>query len=341
MKTIIFRADSSPEIGMGHVYRLISLINYLHLEYRCRLFTNNVSILPHEDIQNLNVEIHEISKENIYTTPDQKTKESQIDFDLTHILSGNEIVVLDGYWFGYKYQKSVKVTGAKLVIIDDFANGTFYTDMIINHAPAISKKDYLALPNTAFLLGPEFSILRPSFLSLAKKRDVIKKHEKSLLICFGGSDFFDYTNMILETVSKTDLFNKINVIVGKGYAGAEGLRQNYGDRISLFVGINEQEMASLMADSEIAIVPASTVLYEAIAAQCKVITGYYTENQKMIYEGFLSTGVVVGCSDFKKIAENFSELYEHAQMLRSCDGLIDGLSDIRIKKALQDLVLTQ
>lgn len=337
MSTIIFRADSSSEIGMGHVYRLISLIKYLHLEYRCLFFTNNINRQLSEDLKGIHVEIHEVEKKYEYTIPSHRKIKSEISFDLDKIITGDEIVVLDGYWFGYNYQKSVRAAGAKLIVIDDFATGLFHADIIINHAPAICKKKYIALSSTRFLLGPNFSIIRPSFLALAKRKNVIRKVEKSIIICFGGSDFFDYTNMILETVCKIGLFETISVVVSHSYNGVENLKQKYGDTISLYCSVSEKEIADLMSLSETAIVPASTVLYEAVAAQCKVITGFYTENQRMIYEGFISAGAVIGCGDFKKIASNFIELYKNALALHSHDRIIDGLSDLRIKKALSNL----
>jgi UDP-2,4-diacetamido-2,4,6-trideoxy-beta-L-altropyranose hydrolase len=335
IRTIVFRADSSPEIGMGHVYRLISIIKYLHKDYRCLLVTNNISALPTKDLSSLFFEVIEINQQFKYCTPDKKNKEEEIDFDLGFLLKGDEIVVIDGYWLGERYRHSVKLTGAKLVVIDDFAEGFFYADMIINHAPCVDKSSYNALPNTKFLLGTDFSIIRPAFLNLARVVTDVKKRSKSILICFGGTDYFDFTSLMLEVVVSTGIFEEINVVVGKGYSYTNQLVKKYGERIVIHRDLEEVKLSELMAICESAIVPSSTVLYEALAAGCNVVTGYYTQNQKMIYDGFVSKELVVGCNDFKGISKDFFIDFNKKKITNP--NIIDGFSDIRIKHAFEQI----
>lgn len=336
-KSIIFRADSSPEIGMGHVYRLISLIKYLHIDFDCTLVTNNIKILPHDDLLNVNLKLNEINTSFKYCTPDRKKHDQEIDFDIEYILNGDEIVILDGYWFGHKYQKAAKSTGSKVIVIDDFANGFYNADMIINHAPGITARFYNVLPHTKLLLGPDFSILRPTFLQLARMGNVVIKNKQSVFICFGGSDYFNFTDVIVETVVRSEFFKEIHVVVGKEYLQLNKLKEKYGNLIFIHYDLNEVNMACLMNICEIAIVPSSSVLYEAIAAGCKIITGYYSKNQKSIYEGFIATNMIVGCQDFRGFPSCFLDLYKKVLELRTSKKIVDGMSDKRIKSAIENL----
>jgi UDP-2,4-diacetamido-2,4,6-trideoxy-beta-L-altropyranose hydrolase len=336
-KSIVFRADSSPEIGMGHVYRLISLIKYLHIDFDCTLVTNNIKILPHDDLLNVNLKLNEINTSFKYCTPNRKKNDQEIDFDLEYILNGDEIVILDGYWFGRKYQQAAKLRGAKVIVIDDFANGFYNADIIINHAPGITAKFYNILPHTKLLLGPDFSILRPSFLKLARMQIEVIKKKKSVFICFGGSDYFNFTDVIVETVVRSALFEEIHVVVGKEYLQINKLKEKYGNTIILHYDLNEVNMACLMNICELAIIPSSSVLYEAIAAGCKIITGYYSNNQKTIYEGFLATNMVVGCHDFSGFPSSFLSIYKKILEVSTSKKIIDGMSDKRIKFAIENL----
>lgn len=336
-KSIVFRADSSPEIGMGHVYRLISLIKYLHVDFDCTLVTNNIKILPNDDLLNVNLKLNEINTSFKYCSPDRKKHGQEIDFDLEYILNGDEIIILDGYWFGHKYQKAAKLTGAKVIVIDDFANGFYNADIIINHSPGIKAKFYNVLPHTKLLLGPDFSILRPSFLQLARMENAVIKKKQSVFICFGGSDYFNLTDIIVETVVRSELFKEIHVVVGKGYLQFNKLKEKYGSSIILHYDLNELNMASLMNICELAIIPSSSVLYEAIAAGCKIITGYYSNNQKTIYEGFIATNMVVGCQDFSEFPSSFLSMYKKVIELSTSKKIIDGMSDKRIKSAIENL----
>lgn len=336
-RKIIFRADSSPEIGMGHVYRLISLIKSLHLEFECMLVTNNIHAVPSQELAGINLKLIEVNMSFKYSTPGEKKTIQEVDFDLNDILHGDEIVVLDGYWFGELYQKALKSIGIKLIVIDDFANAFFNADIIINQAPGISESMYKACPHTIFLLGPDFAMLRPSFLELAGRGDLIVKKKDSILVSFGGSDFYDYTNMALEVIVSSAYFSEINVVVGGGYKKIDNLQFKYGNLINIHHSLLEKEMASLMSRNEMALVPSSGVLFEALAAGCKILTGYYTQNQRLIYDGFVAKQLVVGCGNFREFGVNFFEFYKNIATLRTPKQTIDGLSGERIKKAISNL----
>jgi RimJ/RimL family protein N-acetyltransferase len=57
-------------------------------------------------------------------------------------------------------------------------------------------------------------------------------------------------------------------------------------------------MASCFGASDVAIVPASGILYEAIAAGCRVISGTYVENQKLLFQGMADLGALESAGTF-------------------------------------------
>ena len=49
-----------------------------------------------------------------------------------------------------------------------------------------------------------------------------------------------------------------------------------------------------MEQCNVAIVPASSLLFEIVAIKMPVISGYFVENQKDVYKGFLDAGLIIG-----------------------------------------------
>jgi spore coat polysaccharide biosynthesis predicted glycosyltransferase SpsG len=79
-------------------------------------------------------------------------------------LKGDEIVVLDNYYFDTNYQKKIKEKGCRLVCIDDMHDKHYVADVVINHAEGIVKSHFSYDPNTLLLLGLKYALLRSPFL---------------------------------------------------------------------------------------------------------------------------------------------------------------------------------
>ena len=153
MKTKIYiRADGNSIIGLGHLVRCIALAKMLENNFEI-IF---VSIEIPENI------IEEIEKNNI------KISKINSNSGLLKLLNGDEIVIIDQYDIALDFHDKIKKTGAKLVCIDDIHDKEFNADLIINHSPGITTKNYKAKSYTQFALGPDYVLLRPLFLNSSK-----------------------------------------------------------------------------------------------------------------------------------------------------------------------------
>jgi UDP-2,4-diacetamido-2,4,6-trideoxy-beta-L-altropyranose hydrolase len=336
LRRLILRADCSSEIGSGHLFRLIALSRMLEKQFEYCFVTNDLTYIPQEEKKRSGFSCIEVPNFK-YCPPDKKKRGEEIFFDLDDILTGDEIVITDGYWFGSKYQKAIKDKGCILICIDDLMEHEFYADLIINHAPGIAPNNYFAQDYTRFALGLDFAILRPSFLQQAKE-DIVRAPKSSMFICFGGSDFLNLTVPTLQAVLDTCSFEKINIITGLGYKHIDVLTEyvNNDDRIIWHRNLTEKDLLDVMLQSSVALVPSSGILYECLAVGCEVISGYYTNNQKNIYKGFLESGTIFGCDDFSLISFYLKKyLLERDNFYHP--KVIDGLSGIRIAELINDL----
>lgn len=313
---IVFRVDGSPEMGLGHLVRCIALAHMLKeafdIIFVCRLIPEKII----NELADNNFQLQIISSEN----------------NFFYLINPDNIVVLDGYAFDSVYQNQIKAAGCKLVCIDDLHDKEFVADLIINHAPGIIPDHYKARPYTQFALGPEYALLRPVFLEQAKKERKIEKTDK-VLICFGGSDHNNLTEHTLKVVKGFSQFNKIMVITGPAYLHLNSLSSliKSDQRIMHFHAADENYMLSIMQEANLAIVPASGILLEALAARCQVVSGMHIENQKLFYSNFKRTGAFFDAVDFNE-SDLFKAIEKSLTISYKEQSIIDGNSGYRLLK---------
>lgn len=284
-KKVYIRVDGDAQIGLGHLVRCQALAHMLKSDFDVHFYCK---LIP------------EKIKESIVA--DGFAFESiRSDADFFDLLTGSEIVVLDNYFFDTLYQKRIKDKGCKLVCIDDIHDKEFYADLIINHAPGVKASDYKVQLYTQFALGLEYALLRPEFLAAAKQ-ELTTKTVESILICFGGSDAQNLTLACLNQIRAYSKFKAIYVVTGASYGSIEALNKVVliDDRIHLHHNISAGKFVNLMMHVDIAIVPASGVLYETLAAGCKVISGMYVDNQEKVLKGFSDLGCIVNAGNFRE-----------------------------------------
>ena len=292
---IIFRADGNVKIGFGHIYRMLALIEIVDSANCQIVFITQLlpeAITRYIADRNINHEI--VSSHNLEAPDNQNGLGIALDMEL----KGDEIVVLDGYHFGLEYQKSIKKLGNKLIYIDDLGGNLFIADVVINHAPDVS---YSNNTITKFYTGLDYAMLRKPFFNPIKEKNQINK---VAYICMGGSDYFEYSLVVLEFINLYGGFSSINLVYSSKYP--EKLIAKLNTFVStvplnMYSDIDAVELVTLLDNSTHAFVSASTVLLECYARGLYCYAGYYTKNQSMIYNGFRDNNLIRGLGNFSEL----------------------------------------
>lgn len=272
MRRVFLRADANRQIGWGHLSRMTALAEILDGYFDPILVSNSTVSPKFKSIQ--------ISSESAFY----------------ELLDHPDIVVLDGYSFDEKYHRAVKSKGVKLVCVDDYQHQPYYTDAVLNHAPGVKKEQINALPDTEFLLGPKYALLRQPFLEPYKRHHM--KCETAM-VCFGGSDVEDLSYSVTSELLKIPGIKEIKLILGKDYMGKS---HDLGDpNISISSNLTVIEMRETMRNADFGVVSSSTLLFECLSQGLPCISGYYIDNQKSIYEGFLNLDAIVGVGDLTQL----------------------------------------
>ena len=261
-RRILFRADASSEIGYGHFIRTLALADMLKEDFNCTFYTQTPSIYQEEEAKQVC---------SIEPLPNDETK-----FGLfLDCLQGDEIVVLDNYFFTPEYQKAIKAKGCKLVCVDDLHNKHYYADIIINHgcndASLFDTETY-----TRLCLGLDWSMLRKPFRVKLPNNNT----KEGIVICFGGADPCCLAETTIESILRINPRQKIYIIAG------DSLTNTYEDNSNIIVKrkLSAQEVCDLFDSATLGIFSSSTVAIEAASRNLWMMTGYYVDNQQSIYK---------------------------------------------------------
>lgn len=303
-KKIIFRADGNSSTGLGHLYRIFSLVEIVKdtFDFICLTHESSVrTIIP------------ETYKTNII--PQKISSEQEADWLVDRFNPEDHIIIADGYQFNSSYQKAVKEKGFTLIYIDDLVKEHMYADIVINHAPSIEEEVYSKETYTTIARGTQYALLRPGFLDLAKKERKINTID-TVFVCFGGTDPFNLTYKAVKALFKIDNIKAIHIVLGGAYKHTNVLAlKSDSKKVHVHKNLTEEELIKVMLQCNFAIAPASTILYELCCVKMPILSGYYVANQELIYDGFSQNKAIFKAGNIEK--------YSEEDFLRELGGILD------------------
>ncbi len=276
LRRLVFRADGNATIGLGHLVRLLALADML------RGLAPGVFVVrePTPAVAQLITD----AGWALHSVPTQALT-AEADTLAFSFLQPTDVLVLDGYAFDLAYQQRLRQSGCGLVYIDDLRAWPVVADVLINHSPGVAPADYQAPSGARLLLGPAFSLLRAPFLTAAEP-PVAPSPTGSALVCFGGADPLGFTARTLAALLALPAVRRIGLLVGAAFGGDEALRAtaaaHSGREITVYRNLDAAGLVDLLQAYNVAVVPASTVLIEALALGRPALTGYYADNQRAL-----------------------------------------------------------
>lgn len=328
---IIFRFDASSQIGLGHAYRCLALIEHLAL-YRsicCLIVVRELPEYLKEKLIAFNTTVIEL-----------KTDSELCEIKKLSQFYASQLLVLDGYQFDQTYRLNLAKKGLKIVCFDDINSlSKLYCDLLINAVPTATQLEYQkTAPNAQHLLGLDYSIIREEFIR-TPKIDFLSR--KKLLINFGGSDTANLTLPLISLLASCpELVSGKNIVVVTG--GVYEKVDQVADLCELngFQHIhNCHNMATILSACRMAICAPGTIVYEL--AYCGVPSLFLTvaDNQKLSAQahqdiGWCKTLDGLQGNSCQTAMQYLHELWCDTQLLASMSSIalkvVDGLGVKRI-----------
>lgn len=274
---ILIRVDSSFTIGTGHLMRCLVLAK--------RYTLDNITFAVKELDGNINYKIDSEGYKKIIL------KSSSNNEIISIIEDANiDLLILDHYEISFDDEKEIKNrTDVKILAFDDMYK-KHYCDILLNHNLSANPNRYKALVplNCEIRCGSKFTLLREEFYSCKKGYKKIKKDKKkSIFVAIGGTDHKNINFKILNTLSFfKDI--EVNIVTTNANRNLSKLIKYTNSKKWINLHIDSNSIASIMNNSDIAIITPSVVANEVIFMNIPFITIKTASNQNDIHTFLIS-----------------------------------------------------
>lgn len=244
-KKIVIRVDGYKEIGMGHIYRALTLADH-RLDHDFHFVLRGQS----------DIGIRQIKKRNYQYSVCGDSAEDQVRTiaDLEPNIIINDVLDTSTEYMQLLRDK----TTARVVNFEDVGDGRQLADVVIN---ALYDTTSIGKHNHVFV-GEDYVCLRDEFL--AAKLTVFKTEIKKIILLFGGTDPGNLSGRILHWVAASIPAEvEIILIVGPGNPNIQDIRteaSSLGRRIEIVAGTGV--LTKYIREADLAITSGGRTVFE-------------------------------------------------------------------------------
>ena len=175
-------------------------------------------------------------------------------------------VVVDGYVFGYEYQRSLANAGFRVLFFDDHGHARRYcADIVLNQNLHGNQSLYAQRePQTHLLVGTRYALLRKEFWPWRDWRRDTPEVARRVLVTLGGSDEANVTRQVVRALQATKTADMdVLVVVGGTNPNYDSLRRDIQDAaMSIRIERNVADMAARMAWADLAVSAGGSTSWE-------------------------------------------------------------------------------
>lgn len=267
MSTVIVRADSSSEIGTGHIMRDLLLAKR---EFADRRVLFAVRDLP----GNINRKIEEAGYE-VRLLGTLSTEE------LAELVRKEEAdtVVIDHYGIGEEQERLLKeATGVSIFVLDDTYE-RHRCDTLLNPNPYAEPQRYAGrVPEgTCIRCGVSEMLVRDEFRRLRWRGS---EEGGKVFVAMGGNDASALSLPVLRCLEKCDGVRTIDLVTVSANPRLAEIRDFLRSRRHVRLHVDTERMAELMQRADLAVVTPSGVLNEVMTVGTPFVALQSATNQR-------------------------------------------------------------
>lgn len=192
-----------------------------------------------------------------------------------------DMLVIDHYGIDYDYEKALKeATDITIFVLDD-SYEKHHCDILLNHNISANATKYIGLvpKKCEIRCGAKYTLLRDEFKIIKKTpRDISGKDIFTAFIAMGGAD---HTNRNIDILKVVNQFGNIkaNVVTTRANKHLKELEAYAKRNENVILHINTDKIASLMNESDFAIVTPSVTVNEVLFMDLPLIAIQTADNQ--------------------------------------------------------------
>ena len=288
----LFLADAGPEVGGGHVMRCLTLARMLVERGGECAFVESRAAAP-------------ILRR--FGWPAQTLLAMIGAEDVAGLLTfaagladrfDPQLIVVDHYGLDAEAEVRLRGPGRRVLAIDDLANRAHACDVLVDPGFGRRREAYDALipAHATALFGPSYAFVRQEFTG-ARQRALSRraKHEpvRRALVALGLTDVGAITNRVVAALLPHLGEVRLDVAVGSDAASRDPLERLARDDRRVHLHVDTDEMASLMADADVAIGAGGSSVWERATVGLPSITTVVADNQRDVAVQMANAGLTL------------------------------------------------
>jgi UDP-2,4-diacetamido-2,4,6-trideoxy-beta-L-altropyranose hydrolase len=318
-----FRADSSSQIGSGHVQRCLTLAKKLKesgntCKFICRNHKNNLI----QKILKENFEVIKLPNSNKikFKKKSINKKTNYLNWigaswkedaqQTINILKKEKVdwLVVDHYGIDYKWEQKLRSYSKKIMVIDDLANRKHDCDLLLDqNLIANFKNRYKNLlpKNCSTLIGPEFALLQDDYKDLHLSIPPRKGPVKRILVYFGATDekkLTEKTLLAFLQLNKKDII--LDVVLSPESPQIKNVKKLTNKFRNINLHIELKSLANLILKADLAVGACGSTSWERCCLGLPSIVVTIADNQEPIAKELHLKGVVRWLGHCDNITKN-------------------------------------
>ena len=327
IKQIVFRVDSSTQIGSGHLMRCLTLArelkNKVQIVFVSRDLEGNVNCLIKRYKYQL-IELPRINcKDDLHCYEKWLTVKQEFDAKQTiEKIAGMNVtyLVVDNYAIDEIWENKLRPYVKKIMVIDDLANRKHNCDILLDqtfNAEKQNKYNDLVPVNCQLYLGLSYVLLRREFYEQFKQLRKREEKIKNILVFFGGSDDTEETLKVLKALQCFYTENiKIVVITGNSNIKKDEVKKlcNSLENVEFYCQVNN--MAEFIHQADLAFGAAGCNTWERCFLGVPTVVTVTAENQFEIAREVSEYGAIYNLGWHENI-----DYHDYLKVLQTMDRL--------------------
>ena len=293
---VAFRVDSSFDIGYGHLTRCLTLAKKLFESgVECHFISSDLPGSINDRIIRCGFKLHVIPYSFSVQISNNWVNDSMQSKNFLEIISPKWLII-DNYNIDSKWEKKVKNSSNKLMVIDDLANRTHICDILLDqnlYSGYEARYNHLIPRNCHKLLGPKYCLLQSDY-QLERKHVKIRNNPlKNFFIFFGDSDKENLTFRSLALLNQVEqTFGNIDVVISKKNVSYYKIKKQVDILSNANLYSDVPSLAPLISKADLAIGAGGSTTYERLSLGLPSLVITLAKNQEKLAHDLHNKGLI-------------------------------------------------
>lgn len=344
---IVIRADASARIGAGHLMRTLALADTLQAAgAACTFVSAACPAALQERVRAHGHAVRMLGDEHLCT---DEAADAAATLQFVGTMQPDWLIV-DHYQLSAKWEFALRPSTVRLMAIDDLASRPHHADLLLDQNPGRSRNDYAVLVprDCTVLTGSRYALLRPEFAKVRARSltERAGRPGRHVLVTLGGADPLGLTSGVLSALQAACLpaDAQVTVVAGAAFTGIDAVAAAFASLpFATRLLDNVGDMATLMAEADVAISAAGSTLWELCCTGVPALAIIVADNQRHSAAELERRGAGLAFDamneDWNILPDRVNRLFDPATLAgfrSAASELVDGLGCGRVAQEMLD-----